>query len=77
MAMGVPVVTNSIGAEGITAVNGVDFFVTDDFDEMARIVKDLMQDNQTAQIVGQAGAEYVRKYHQWKNILEKFKDVGV
>lgn len=77
MAMGVPVVTNSIGAEGIIAVNGVDFFVTDDFDEMARIVKRLLRDKQMAQMVGQAGSEYVRKHHQWKKILEKFREVGV
>lgn len=77
MAMGVPVVTNSIGGEGIAATNGVDFFVTDDFDEMAQIVTALNHDKQKAQAVGRAGAAYVQKHHQWKSILEKFKDVGV
>ena len=77
MAMGVPVVTNSIGGEGIAATNGVDFFVTDDFDEMAQIVTALNHDKQKAQAVGRAGAAYVQKHHQWKSIMEKFKDVGV
>lgn len=77
MAMGVPVVTNSIGAEGISAANGVDFFVTDDFDEMAQIVTELNRDKQKAHVVGRAGAAYVQKHHQWKSILEKFKDIGV
>lgn len=75
--MGVPVVTNSIGAEGIGAANGVDFFVTDDFDEMAQIVMALNHDKQKAHVVGRAGAAYVQKHHQWKSIMEKFKDIGV
>lgn len=77
MAMGIPVVTNSIGAEGITAVNGVDFFVTDDFAEMARIVNDLMHNPDKAQKVGHAGALYVQKYHQWNDILGKFAELGI
>lgn len=77
MAMGIPVVTNSIGAEGITAVNGVDFFVTDDFAEMARIVNDLMHNPDKAQKVGHAGALYVQKYHQWNDILGKFAELAI
>lgn len=77
MAMGIPVVTNSVGAEGISAMNGVDFFVTDDFAEMARIVNDLMHNQDKVQKVGHAGALYVRKHHQWNDILGKFAELGI
>lgn len=69
MAMGVPVVTNSIGAEGISAKNGIDFFVTDDFSEMAKIVSALIQDKEKAKQIGQSGASYVKEHHQWKDII--------
>lgn len=77
MAMGVPVVTNSIGAEGISAKNGTDFFVTDDFSEMARIVNTLIQDKERAKQVGQSGANYVKEHHQWKDIIAKFGEIGI
>ena len=67
--MGVPVVTNSIGAEGISAKNGIDFFVTDDFSEMAKIVSALIQDKEKAKQIGQSGASYVKEHHQWKDII--------
>lgn len=77
MAMGIPVVTNSVGAEGISAENGVDFFVTDDYIEMARIVNGLIQDKEKAQKAGHAGALYVQRHHQWDDILGKFKELGL
>lgn len=77
MAMGVPVVTNSTGAEGISARNGMDLFVTDDFEEMAETVNKLMRDRSFAQEIGQSGARYVQKNHQWKDIIKKFDEIEV
>nr|WP_294682105.1 glycosyltransferase [uncultured Anaerotignum sp.] len=77
MAMGVPVVTNSIGAEGISAKNGTDFFVTDDFSEMAKIVSTLIQDKEKSKQIGHSGANYVKEHHQWNDIIAKFEEIGI
>jgi sugar transferase (PEP-CTERM/EpsH1 system associated) len=45
MAMGVPVVTSSLGHEGISAVPGTDIFVEDEAESFANRVIDLMRDD--------------------------------
>ncbi len=44
MAMGLPIVTTSIGAENINVVNGKDWIVADDNSEFADWVTDLLTD---------------------------------
>ncbi|WP_283676437.1 glycosyltransferase family 4 protein [Clostridium perfringens] len=73
MAMGVPVVTNSIGAEGINAKNGVDFYVEDDDTSFSQKIILLMKDKKLNNEMANNGKKFVLSNHLWDDILEKFK----
>jgi hypothetical protein len=60
MAAGVPVVTTTVGAEGIQALPGQDLLVGDDAEAFANAVAALLSDNSLAATVGAAGAVAVR-----------------
>jgi O-antigen biosynthesis protein len=55
LAHAVPVVTTSVGAEGLRVDPGVDLIVTDEAPEMARAVIALLRDETTAEKMGTAG----------------------
>lgn len=75
MAMGLPVVTNTVGAEGISAENGKEIIVTDDYDEMAKIVNQLLTDTEYADSIAKAGKLYVKNNHQWDKVLSGFSSI--
>lgn len=60
MAAAVPVVTTTVGAEGIRAVPGRDLLVADDPDGFARGIATLLEDDRMAASIGMAGAEAVQ-----------------
>ena len=59
---GRPVVTTSIGAEGLEAFRGHGLFVGDSAEEFAKVVIDLLSDLVQAQLVGQAALQRIRDY---------------
>ncbi|WP_024860078.1 glycosyltransferase family 4 protein [Ruminococcus flavefaciens] len=75
MAMGLPVVTNSIGAEGISAENGYEIVVVDNYKEMIKAVNKLLSDKEYARKVGEAGQRYVRTHHLWDSVLQGFDEL--
>lgn len=77
MAMGMPVVTNSVGAEGLNVTSGRELFIADDSDEIAKIVKQLLNDSKLCESVGKCGQEFVQKYHDWNKIYWVFGEMGL
>ena len=61
MAAGVPVVTTSIGNEGIRAKGGEEILVSDDPEHFQRDVLALLQDQESRKAVGDAGRRFVEK----------------
>ncbi len=59
MAMGLPVITNSIGAEGIEAQDGVHFLVRNGAAETAQAVRLLLSDRALAERIGRNGQALV------------------
>ena len=70
MGMGVPVVTNSLGVEGMTCVPGVEVELGETAQELADACKDLLDDPEKRRVVGLAGQEYVRRCHDWRMSIE-------
>lgn len=66
MGMGVPVVTNSLGTEGMTCKPGVDLIVGETPQALADACMVLLKDDEKRSAVGLAGMEYVRVNHDWK-----------
>lgn len=77
MAMGIPVVTNSIGAEGLDITNGVDIFVVNDKKKMVSVIKKLLLNKDLRDKVGQNGQRFVRENHNWITVYNTFGKMGL
>lgn len=77
MAMEMPVITNSIGAEGIHAKNGKHWYVSDSSQEIADYVDKLMADSEACVSMGKVSKTFVEEYFQWDIIFEQFKKLGL
>lgn len=71
MAMGVPVVTTTIGAENINAKDGEEWLVADDDNEFAKAVLRILQDKQLHDGLQSKGYEFVKNNFTWKVAEEK------
>lgn len=75
MSMGVPVVTNDIGAEGIDAEDGKEFWVRNNSAAIAGQVDYLLNHYGTALSVAEAGKKVVEKKYEWDNIYKEFSKI--
>lgn len=75
MAMGVPVVTNSIGKEGLNLTNGLNIIVENDDVNMAKQILALLSDSSMRDKISENASEYVKVNHQWNDIIEKFENI--
>lgn len=72
MSMGVPVVTNDVGAEGIEAKDGQEFWVKNDSEAIAEQVDCLLDQYDAALSVAKAGRKLVENMYEWNNIYKEF-----
>ena len=72
MGMGIPVVTNSIGLEGLTCVPGNEIEIGETPEELAQLAAALLMDSERRLAVGNAGKAYVCKNHDWRNSIQDF-----
>ena len=77
MAMGVPVVTNSVGIEGLGVSHGVHCMVCETPEEQASAVEALIHDSQMGARMAKAAQEYVKAEHQWSLCAEVFEELGL
>lgn len=75
MAMGVPVVTTSLGFEGITAILNKDIFVADLPKCFANQVIQLMQDYNLRRTISEESRKTVVNFYDWKTNLEKLEQI--
>lgn len=73
MAMGVPVVTNLIGAEGIKVKNGFDIFICDDVSKYVDKIVSLLEDNEINNFISHNGINTIKNSYVWEKTLE---DIG-
>ena len=77
MAMGMPVVTNSIGAEGLNVTDGRELFVKDDYVDMIKAVIELLNDERLRKEIGRRGQKFVQQYHDWNIVYKTFEKMGL
>jgi glycosyltransferase involved in cell wall biosynthesis len=75
MAMGIPVVSSSIGAEGLPVLDGSDIYIADNPEMFADRVVTLLQDSATARAMGAAGQQLVRQRFTWKAAVAQFDEM--
>ena len=72
MAMEKPVVSTTIGAEGLPLTDGVELLLADEPRTFADAVMKLFADSQFATELGQRAAAVVRENHGWRQVTEIF-----
>lgn len=74
MGMGVPVVTNSIGLEGIAARCGQDVICADSAEEIALSAERLLRDPDLLKRIASSGQRYVRENHTWDASIKNLEE---
>lgn len=72
MAMERPVVSTTIGAEGLPVTNGREILIADDPEAFAAASSALLENPARADGLGKAAAELVRSRFSWENVTREF-----
>lgn len=75
MAMGIPVVTTSIGAEGLYAKDREHFLVADTPAEMKTAVLSIMNDRTQAEQLSRKGRALVESGYSWDGMLSAYREL--
>ena len=79
MAMGIPVVSTSIGAEGLDVKHGENILLADFPDEFCSAILKLLRDNEFSRLVIHKASELVRQKYAWKSVwghlLNEYREV--
>lgn len=70
MGMGIPVITNSIGIEGMTCTPGVEIEVSETPYELANLGSKLLESPELRASIGISARQYVRVNHDWHKSIE-------
>jgi glycosyltransferase involved in cell wall biosynthesis len=76
MAMERPVVSTTIGAEGLPVTNGQDIVLADSASDFAAAVVRLLRNPAERQAVGQRAAAKVRAEHAWDRVADRFMELA-
>ena len=74
MACGCPVVSSSIGSEGLEAVNGVHLLLADSAPAFANAVLRLLEDRDEAARLGRSGRDWVQQNHAWSQSAQRLAE---
>jgi glycosyltransferase involved in cell wall biosynthesis len=72
MAMGIPVVSTTIGAEGLPVTHGEDILIANSDHDLAEACLQLMGDPSFAQKIATSAREKVERDHSWHAVSEHF-----
>jgi glycosyltransferase involved in cell wall biosynthesis len=75
MAAGVPVVSTSVGAEGLACDPGRDILIADSPEEFAGRCLELLESKEARARIGGAGRRMVRERFSWEQVVERFEEV--
>lgn len=75
LAMGCPVVSTRLGAEGLDVQDGEHLLLADTAADFARAVVDLLGDDPRRQRLGEAGQRLVREHYDWSAIIPRIEAV--
>jgi glycosyltransferase involved in cell wall biosynthesis len=72
MAMGVPVISTTIGAEGLELESGVHLEIADDAEGFADLTTSLLSDTQRRRALADAAYTRLIKENGWKTVIDQF-----
>ena len=74
MAMGIPMVSTTIGAEGLPVRNGEHLFIADAPEEQTTAITRLLQNPQVASELASNALKLVREHGSWDSVADHFLD---
>lgn len=74
MSLGAPIVTTTIGAEGIDGKNGVDFFIANNEEEFVKYAVELSKSEEKRATLGMNAKQLIEKNYHIKSVKEKLID---
>jgi glycosyltransferase involved in cell wall biosynthesis len=77
MAMGLPVVTTSVGAENIPAIDCSDWLVEDDEKKFAEAIISILNDENLRNNLSRKGQQFVKDNFSWKIAESRFREVFI
>lgn len=77
MAMGIPVVSSTIGAEGLPVHDGKNIFIADDPETFAEHVVSLFNKPEVAASMGLAGKQMVTEKFSWQTAVRQFDEMCI
>ena len=75
MAMELPIVSTTVGAEGLNLVDGRELLIADTPSDFAAGVVKLLSDDELASALGQRATDLVRTKFGWSNAAQKFAEI--
>lgn len=75
MAMEKPIVSTTIGAEGLPLTNGVELILADTVESFAKSIVKVLADETLARRLGQQAATSVRDRFGWPKVAKSFADI--
>ena len=75
LAQGMPIVTTTIGLEGIDAVPGEEVLVADSPEDYAKAVIQLLQDANLQAYLAENGRRLAEKRYDWRVVLQKMDEI--
>ena len=74
LAMAKPVVSTTVGAEGLALEPGRHFVAADDPSDFANAVVGLLRDPQRRKALGEAGRDLVEAHYSWPTVAREFEE---
>lgn len=76
LAMGMPIITNSLGIEGLMVENFKEVMVADNPETIALYIDKLLNDEPLRETLGQNAKAYALKNHTWELIWKDLEKIG-
>lgn len=81
MATGTPVVTTSLGAEGLQIQNGQHVLIGDNSSQLAKHTLQLLKDSKIQKSLAKSAREFVSRQYNWKRISQDldrlYRQIGI
>lgn len=77
MAMGMPVITNDVGVEGINAKDGIHLIIENEYDNLVKSLVVLLDDSKLRNKIGLNAQSFVNEFFRWDVIYNAFNLIGL
>lgn len=75
MSMGVPVVSTTIGAEGLDVTHGENILLADKPETFVAATLEILGDSEVGERIGSSGARHVREHYSWPVVAREFEQL--